>query len=80
MKAQKKTGPEQVDDDKVVVFDLSQPDTGAIFWSEDNGYILSVPDGNIPMPLYALGLCFMRLCNDPEFVQDLLSWSKRKIH
>lgn len=69
------------DDGELMYFDLSEPDTGAIFWSEDNGYILSVPqDDDMPKPLYLLSICFLRLCHDPEFADELTSWSKRKTH
>lgn len=65
------------------MFDLGDPDTGALFWSEENGFVLKLPDVEaeaLPVPLYILGLCFFRLKYDTDFAQDMISWSKRKPH
>jgi len=69
--------------DELVMFDLSDPDTGAIFWSEDHGFVLKLPEvptEDLPMPLYVLGLFFFRMKYDTDFAQDMIAWSKRKPH
>jgi len=75
---------ETSDDLELVMFNLDDPDTGALFWSEDNGFVLKLPDGveteSLPLPLYILGLCFFRLKYDIDFAQDMMAWSKRKPH
>ena len=83
MKALKRMSHEDLER-TVVAFDMDDPETGAIFWSGDEGYVLKLPEveqpESLPLPLYLLGLCFMRLNNDEDFVQELLTWSKRKPH
>lgn len=53
---------------------------GALFWSEEEGYILSLPETanreSLPAPLYVLGLCYWRLSHDPDFSKELIAWSK----
>lgn len=75
--------PESPELQRMVRFDLDDENTGAIFWSEDEGFVLKLPDISddelLPVPLYLLGLCFMRL-RDPDFTDDLIAWSKRKPH
>lgn len=75
--------PESPELQRFVRFDLDDENTGAIFWSEDEGFVLKLPDiGDddlLPVPLYILGICFMRL-KDSDFVADLISWSERKPH
>ena len=59
----------------------STADAGALFWTEENGFELKIPtpDQNqtLPMPLYILGLCFMRLSTDPNFASELMTWANR---
>lgn len=68
---------------RYVRFDLDDENTGAIFWSDEEGFVLKLPDVGdndlLPIPLYILGLCFMRL-KDPDFTQDLIAWAERKPH
>lgn len=56
-------------------------EAGGIFWSEDAGFELKIPapaaDQTMPMPLYILGLCFMRLSTDPNFASELMTWAHR---
>ena len=87
MKAPKQTLAHVEDSDEegeLVMFDLDEPDTGALFWSEENGFVLKLPEGveseSLPIPLYVLGLCFFRLKYDTDFASDMLAWSKRKPH
>ena len=65
-----------------LLLELRAGDSGAIIWSEDEGFVLKLPDleddEKLPIPLYLLGLCFMRLNNDPDFPGELLEWSNRK--
>jgi hypothetical protein len=71
-------------DEELVRFDLDAPDTGAIFWSEENGFVLKLPDevetADLPTPLFILGLFFFRLKYDDDFIADMVAWSKRKPH
>ena len=85
MKAPRATSLEPLEEgEELVMFDLGDPDTGALFWSEENGFVLKLPDdtpeGQLPVPLYILGLCFFRLKYDTDFASDLIAWSKRKPH
>lgn len=54
---------------------------GALFWTRENGFDLQLaapPEGeSLPMPLYILGLCFVRLTTDPNFKQAMLDWANR---
>lgn len=76
--------PETIAEMKRIIFDLAQNDTGALFWTEDEGFLLKLPElednQSLPVPLYLLSLCFMRLNNDPDFPGELLEWSRRKPH
>lgn len=84
MKAPRAISLEPPEEAELVAFDLNDPDTGALFWSEDNGFVLKLPDDipadDLPVPLYILGLCFFRLKYDTDFAQDMINWSKRKPH
>lgn len=84
MKALKKVLHENGLSKTTAMFDMDDPETGAIFWSGDEGFVLKLPDiddnGELPTPLYLLGICFMRLHHDPDFARELLTWSKRKPH
>lgn len=57
---------------------------GSIVWSDADGYEFifnkNVHKDTMPLGLYLLLICFMRLANDEEFQSDLLSWAKEHQH
>ena len=64
-----------------IVLDLSTDSIGTLFWTELSGFALKVPkpeEGeSLPIPLYLLGLCFMRLTTDADFGSELMTWAQR---
>jgi hypothetical protein len=64
---------------RALVEDCAPHDEGTLRWTEDEGYQFRVPQANapIPIPLYVLGLCFVRLTTDPNFGQTMIDWANR---
>ena len=63
-----------------IIEDLTNEDSGALLWSENGGLRLMLPESvhqHYPMPLYLLGICFVRLTTDSDFASELLDWYKR---
>lgn len=80
----KSVPPPDSEEHDYAFFDLDAEDTGAIFWSEAEGFVLKLPEvddnGLLPIPLYLLGVIFTRFREDPDFPNELLTWTQRKPH
>lgn len=76
--------PENLNLMRAIVDDIAPVEVsaqGAILWREKEGFMLHIPEPpegeTLPMPLYILGLCFVRLTTDPNFKQVMLDWANR---
>ncbi len=72
--------PEKLELMQQVSMDMLQGETGALIWTESEGYQFRVKTDDehvLPPSLYMLFLCYLRLCEDDNFGNELLAWAKR---
>lgn len=64
-----------------IVYDLPSDGSGALIWTEEDGFSLKLPmlpeNSPLPVPFYLLSLCFVRLTQDQSFAGELMDWSRR---
>lgn len=72
--------PEKLELMQQISMDTLQGETGAVIWTEHEGYQFRVNTADqftLPQSLYMLFLCYARLSMDPEFGDELMDWAKR---
>ena len=74
--------PERLKDLREMAIEASTNEENvALLWTEEDGFVLHVPWSDVDKPMskqsYLLGICFMRLTTDPNFVDELINWADK---
>lgn len=70
--------PEKLDLMREITGSVTTPGyDGALSWSPETGYALDICEGDMPDQVRYLSYCFIRLCEDPEFGDELHKWIQR---